>query len=120
MFQFLNDSSLYSATPRVNLNSSLYYATPEKHCFFLHYRIFCTSAALLKKAEPPMGMEKSLKLWNRLPPRVAPPSIWKLGLPVTCDRSPVGSVVSPTTCATLRLELKNAIKTLTAKSHFSR
>ena len=31
--------------------------------------------ALLKKASPPVGTENSEKLWNRLLPRVAPPSI---------------------------------------------
>jgi hypothetical protein len=49
MFQFLNDSSLYSATPRVNLNSSLYYATPGIIVFDPHGKTNWGNAYVITK-----------------------------------------------------------------------
>jgi insertion element IS1 protein InsB len=51
--QFLNDSSLYSATPRVNLNSSLYYATPG--VFDPHGKTNWGNAAETRKAAIILG-----------------------------------------------------------------
>jgi len=65
--------------------------------------MFSIVCALLKYAEPPVGIENCSKLWNRLLPTGVPPVISQLvQLGGTIEL--LGNVVSGTICATVGLE----------------
>src|SRR5919199_2360113 len=67
-------------------------------------KIFSICKALLKNASPPVGTPNSLKLWNRLVPRIVPPSIVQTVHPgVTLEFT--GRVLSGTICAVVGLRV---------------